>query len=334
MDKDISDSKRLSLVYLQELFLRRTDETHYVKMPEILSFLEKKDIFIDRRTVYTYFKLLNYTGFDIVSVREKGDCKYHHPQRIFDITELKFLIDSIAASKFLTEKKSKELIDKVKSLASDYDNAALNRGILLGNRVKSINNTVLSNLDSIYAAIADNSKITFQYMRWNSQHKLEYQKGGTLYNVSPYAVSLNADNYYLIAYDNITDTLKHYRIDKMKNIRLLHEEREGKNIFKSFNPVDYTLKTFGMYGGREEIVSIKCPNSLVGVFIDRFGYAAHLRPDFENSDKIIIRISVNVSPQFYAWLFALGTDVKIISPDSVIDEFVAMTDSILNNYRI
>ena len=333
MENGISDSKRLSLIYLQELFLQKTDETHFLKMPQILAFLEKKDIFIDRRTVYTYFKLLNYTGFDIVSVREKGDCKYHHPQRIFDITELKFLIDSIAASKFLTEKKSKELIDKVKSLASDYDNAALNRSVLLGNRVKSINNTVLENLDSIYAAIADNSKITFQYMRWNPQHKLEYQKGGKLYSVSPYAVSLNADNYYLIAYDNAAELLKHYRIDKMKNINLLHEAREGKKILKSFNPVDYTLKTFGMYGGREETVSIECSNSLVGVFIDRFGYAAHLRPDFDNADKTIVRISVNVSPQFYAWLFALGTGVKILSPDSVINEFIAMTDSVLKNYR-
>lgn len=171
-------------------------------------------------------------------------------------------------------------------------------------------------------------------MRWNSQRKLEYQKDGKLYNVSPYAVSLNADNYYLIAYDNASAILKHYRIDKMKNISPLHETREGKNLFKSFNPVDYTLKTFGMYGGREETVRIECSNSLVGVFIDRFGYAAHLRPDFNNSDKTIVKISVNISPQFYAWLFALGTGVKIISPDSVIDEFVAMTDSILNSYRI
>lgn len=243
------------------------------------------------------------------------------------------MIDSIAASKFLTEKKSKELIDKVKSLASDYENTTLNRSVLLGDRVKSINSTVLNNLDSIYAAIADNSKITFQYTRWNPQHKLEYQKNGKLYNVSPYAVSLNANNYYLIAYDNTADILKHYRIDKMKNISLLHETREGNNIFNSFNPVDYTLKTFGMYGGREETINIECTNSLVGVFIDRFGYAAHLRPDFNNTNKTIIRISVNVSPQFYAWLFALGTDVKIISPDSVINEFIAMTASILNNYR-
>lgn len=333
MDKGISDSKRLSLIYLQELFLRKTDETHYVKMPEILSFLEKREIYIDRRTVYTYFKLLNYTGFNIVSVREKGGCKYHHPQRIFDMTELKFLIDSIAASKFLTEKKSKELIDKVKTLGSDYDNAVLNRSVLLGNRVKSINNAVLSNLDTIYMAIADNSKITFQYMRWNPQHKLEYQKGGILYNVSPYAVTLSDDNYYLIAFDNTADILKHYRIDKIKNISLLQEVREGEEIFKSFNPVDYSLKTFGMYGGREETVSIECSNSLVGVFIDRFGYAAHLKPDFGNPDKTIVRITVNVSPQFYAWLFALGIDVKIISPDSVIDEFITMTDSILSSYR-
>lgn len=304
MEKEFSDSKKLALIYLQELFLQKTDETHYVRMPEILNFLKERDIFIDRRTVYTYLKLLDYTGFDIVGVKEKGSFKYHHPYRIFDTNELKILIDSIAASKFLTEKKSKELINKVKSLGSIYNSSVLNRGVVLTRRIKTMNETVLKNLDSIYSAIADNSQITFQYMRWNPQRRLEYQKGGSLYLVSPYAVSLSDDNYYLIAYDANADLLKHYRIDKMKSINLTNEVREGSNLFKSFNLVDYTIKTFGMFGGKEESLSIECSNALVGVFIDRFGETARFRPSLENPDCSVVRVSVNVSPQFFGWILA------------------------------
>lgn len=159
MAKGNSDSKKLTLIYLQQLFLEKTDKTHYITMSDILSYLEERDIFLDRRTIYSDIKLLNYAGFEIVGVAEKGGYKYHHPSRLFDTSELKFLIDSIAASKFLTERKSKELITKVKTLGSSFDNAALNRGVLSPKRIKSMNDKVFKNLDLLYAAISSNSQI-------------------------------------------------------------------------------------------------------------------------------------------------------------------------------
>ena len=159
-----SDSKKLTLIYLQNLFLKKTDKTHYLTMKDILSYLETKDIYVDRRTIYNDISLLNYSGFEIIGVKEKGGYKYHHPQRLFNSDELKFLIDSVAASKFLTERKSKELITKIKSLGSTFDSVTLNRNVLLGKRIKSMNDKVFKNLDSIYLALAFNNKIEFQYI--------------------------------------------------------------------------------------------------------------------------------------------------------------------------
>ena len=333
MRKGISDSKKLTLIYLQELFLEKTDATHYVRMPEILAYLASKDVFVDRRTVYTDLKLLDYTGFEIVGIQEKGGYKYHHPSRQFSANELKFLIDSVAASKFLTEKKSKELIAKIKTLGSPFDTESFNRNILLGKRIKSMNEKVLKNLDLIYAALSNNSQITFQYMKWNSQRQLEYFKDGQLYTVSPFAVSLSDDNYYLIAYDTASDTLKHYRIDKMKNIRQTFEARTGKEYFKTFDIVDYTQKTFGMFTGREETVTFEVYNSLAGVFIERFGEAVHIRKSLDNPHTFVARATVYISPQFYAWVFGLGKGIKILSPESVVTGFTAAAKEILAKYQ-
>lgn len=324
-----SESKKLIPIYLQKLFLEKTDKTHYIRMQEILSFLETKGIYADRRTIYSAISILNYSGFEIEGVQEKGGYKYHHPKRLFDTNELKFLVDAIVTSKFLTKKKSKELVNKIKSLGSSFESQLLDRNVLLGNRVKSMNDKVFKNLDNIHSAIAANSQITFQYLYWNPQKKL-VPKADKTYIVSPYAVSLTDDNYYLIAFTS--DGLRHYRIDKMQYVKITGQPREGKNFFQFFDIADYSRKTFNMFGGKEETVTIKAANSLVGVFIDRFGEYASVRPDFDNPDNFIVRITVNVSPQFYAWLFGLGTDVTIISPVHVITGFKNMVESILSNY--
>jgi predicted DNA-binding transcriptional regulator YafY len=332
MAKDTSISKKLILIYLQQFFLEKTDATHYVTMKEILNFLESKDIYADRRTIYSAISLLDYVNFRIEGIPEKGNYKYHHTNRLFDTAELKILIDSVAASKYLTEKKSRELITKIKSLGCSFDSETLNRNILMRKKVKSMNDKVLKNLDIIYSAIHSNLQISFQYMKWTPQKKLDYVRKGELYLVSPFAVTLNDDNYYLISFDKKNQRLQHYRIDKMQTLNLTTEPREGIGLFKHFDIADYSLKTFGMFSGKEETVSIQCKNSLAGVFIDRFGTDC-IRPDFQNPNKFIARIKVNISPQFYAWLFGLGKDIKILSPDSVIEEYSSMLQKVMENYQ-
>ncbi len=326
-----SESKKLIPLYLERLFLEETDETHYIRMPQILSFLETKGIYADRRTIYAAVSLLNTIGFEIVGVQEKGGYKYHHPSKLFRASELKFLVDSVAASKFLTEKKSKELINKIKSLGSKFDGQSLNRSVLLNKRIKSMNDKVLRNLDHIYAAIAADRQIAFQYLHWNPQRKL-VSKTGKPYVTSPYAVTLVDDRYYLIAFGGSRQELRHYRIDKMQSVKPIDGKREGRSLFQSFDIVDYSRKTFGMFGGKEETVRLEVKNDLAGVFIDRFGESAGIRPNFKTPDTFFARITVHVSPQFFAWVFGLGEGVKILSPETVIDEYQKMIEKVLGRY--
>lgn len=330
--KKESYSKKLTLIYLQRLFLERTDETHYIRMPEILSYLEENEIFVDRRTIYTDLDLLARAGFMVEGVKERGGYKYHLPKRTFDGNELKVLIDSVATSKFLTEKKSRDLISKIKSLGSSFDNEKMNRNIWLNRRIKSMNDKVLKNLDTINSAININSQIKFHYMKWTPKKELTFVRKGEEYLVSPFAVTLTDDNYYLIAYDHKYKNLRHYRVDKMKSIKANYEPREGESDFKSFNIVEYSKKVFGMFSGKEEYVKLRCKNHLAGVFIDRFGKDVYMRPDTENPNSFIVTFDVNISPQFYAWLFGLGTSAEILSPDSVKQDFAEMTKSILSLY--
>ena len=317
LDKKSSDSKKLTLIYLQHLFLERTDKTHFIRMPEILEYLADKDVYVDRRTIYTDIKLLNYVGFEIVGVQEKGGYKYHHPAKFFKDNELKFLIDAVAASKFLTEAKSKDLIAKIKTLGSSFGSDSLNRPLLLGKRVKSMRDIVFKNLDVIYHAISNNSQIEFDYIKESFKQEQQSHKE----HISPCAVSLNDENYYLIAYDKSEDVLKHYRVDKMKNISVTLEAREGKEIFNNFDVVDHTNKTFGMFGGREVMVQIEADNKLIGVFRDRFGESVSIRPSFENTNAFVARLTVCISPQFYGWIFGLGNDIKILEPEDVRKEY-------------
>lgn len=151
-----------------------------------------------------------------------------------------------------------------------------------------MNDKVFKNLENIYSAIASNSQITFQYLHWNPQRELVSKKG-KIYLVSPYAVTLTDDNYYLISFDSNAKELRHYRIDKMQSVKSTGEAREGQTLFQSFDIVDYSRKTFGMFGGKEEIVTIESANSLAGVFIDGFGEAASIRPNYNNPDSFIVR---------------------------------------------
>lgn len=332
MDKENSAySKKVVPIYLMKLLHEQTDKNHYITTHEIIDYLSKWGVDVDRRTVYSALTLLEYLDFGLEKVLGRGTCKYHQPVKRFSENELKFLIDAVAASKFLTETKSKELIDKIKKLGSVYSSEQLNRNVLLGKRIKSMNDKVLKNLDVIYTAINTDSKIKFQYMRWNTSKKLETINNGEMRLVSPYAVTLNDDNYYLVAFDDTSKELRHYRVDKMKAIKYSEELREGKEVFEDFNIAEYTQKTFGMYGGKQERIKLRFNKKLANVIFDRFGTDVFVVPD--KNDFYTVNVDINVSPQFYGWLFGLGKDISIVAPEHIKNEFADTCKSVLENYN-
>ena len=179
-------------------------------------------------------------------------------------------MDAVQASKFITAKKSKELISKIEKLASKNSARQLQRNVFIFNRTKTENERIYYNVDQIHTAVLENRQISFQYTEWNLQKELVTRKNGKIYIVSPWALTWDDENYYLIAFEEESRKIKHYRVDKMKNTEIIEEKRLGKDSFADFDLAFFAKKTFGMYGGRDETVSLVCENRLIGVILDRY----------------------------------------------------------------
>ena len=143
-------------------------------------------------------------GLDICTVRT-NTVKYYIGNRDFQIPELKLLVDAIQSSKFITRKKSLELIEKLGHLVSENDGSQLRREVYVTNRVKTVNEHIYYNVDKIHNAISENKKISFQYFKWEldttNGNKIvkTARKNGEAYRVSPWALCWDDENYYLIA---------------------------------------------------------------------------------------------------------------------------------------
>jgi len=222
----------------------------------------------------------------------------------------------VQSSKFITDKKSGQLIKKLESLVSRYEGSQLHRQVIIAGRVKTMNESIYYNVDRLHEAIATDSQIRFKYYQWNVKKEMELRRDGQWYQTSPWGLMWDDENYYLVAYNSADGTIRHYRVDKMLNIETVDERREGKQEFKEFDLPHYTKSLFGMFGGEEKKVTIEASNDLVGVMIDRFGKDIIIVP--EDEDHFSITVSVAVSEQFIGWIIALGEGVKITGPDDVV----------------
>lgn len=251
--------------------------------------------------------------------------------RQFELAELKLLVDSVQSAKFITAKKSNDLIKKIEGLASKYEASQLQRQVYVSNRIKAMNESIYYNVDKIYEAIGTNSKITFHYFQWDVHKKMVLRRDGALYEVSPWALSWDDENYYLIAYDSSEAKIKHFRVDKMLHIDVKNESREGRDSFKEFDMAVYANKTFGMFGGEEKRVKLACENSYAGVMIDRFGKDIFLTS--MDDSHFTVNVNVAVSRQFLAWVFALGEGVKILEPESVVSQMKDEAERLMRQYK-
>lgn len=325
-----SSNQKLKILYLMKIFLEKTDDTHGITMSEIISSLEAYGVTAERKSIYDDIEILNQYGMDINGEKINKTFEYRVGKRQFELPELKLLIDSVQAAKFITTKKSRNLIKKIESLASKYEASKLQRQVFVAERVKTMNESIYYNVDLIHEAIASNCKIEFQYFQWNVKKEMELRKNGSYYEVSPWALSWDDENYYMIAYDSNEAKIKHFRVDKMLHISIKECKRDGKEFFGQFDMGLYAKKTFGMFGGKEQTVKLECVNEMAGVIIDRFGKEVSL---IRSDDKhFTVNVNVAVSMQFIAWVVALGEGVKIVAPESVVEQMKNEVDRLKRQY--
>jgi len=324
-------NQKFKFTYLMKVMAEKTDDEHSLTMPQILEELEKYEVSAERKSIYEDFKDMSKLGIDVIKEQRGRETFYHIAGREFELAEVKLLIDAVQSAKFITQKKSKSLISKVKNFVSEHQAKQLQRQIVINDRVKTMNESVYYNVDDIHTAINQNRKIKFKYYKWDIDKKLVERHGGSYFFVSPWALLWDDENYYMIAFDDWDNKIKHYRVDKMMYIEVGNDERAGKEEFKNFDMAKYSKATFGMYHGEKTKVCIKFANHMCGVFIDRFGKDTLFRKIDENHSELIA--DINVSPQFFGWIFSLGNDVEIVSPIEVVNELREYTKKFIMKYE-
>lgn len=313
-----------------KIMLEKTDDEHSLTMPQIMEELEKYDVTAERKSIYTDFQdMTEKFGVEIIKEQIGRETYYHVGAREFELAEVKLLIDAIQSSKFITQTKSRELITKIKSFVSEHQAKQLQRQVYINDRVKTMNESVYYNVDDIHTAINQNKKIRFKYFKWDINTKLVPRHNGDWFIVSPWALTWDDENYYMVAFDDLDSKIKHYRVDKMMHISIEEEKRSGRDVFRNFDMAEYSKATFGMYQGQKAKVKIQFANYMCGVFIDRFGKDISFRPiDDEHSE---FHVDVNVSPQFFGWIFSLGKDVKVTGPSEVVERMKVLAREFLEN---
>ncbi len=314
-----SPKQKMKLLFLLKMLAEHTDEHHVITTQEIIDRLAANDIRAERKSIYDDIRTLQDFGYDIIQNASRSGGGYFLAGRIFELAELKLLVDAVQSSRFITSKKSRELIHKLEQMASRHDAGKLQRQVYVAGRIKTENESIYYSIDTIHRAIQENKQICFPYLEWTLKKELKPRAEREKYQVSPWALIWREENYYLVAFDASSDMMKHYRVDKMGSVEILEQKREGHKQAESLNMAAYANRTFGMYGGREEVVTLRFPNRLIGVVLDRFGKEVDVMPAEEGFFKCRTRIAV--SGHFFGWMTGIGREASVVSPLSVKAEY-------------
>ncbi len=324
-----TQNQKQKLLWLAKLLLRNTDAEHGMTCGEIIEALAKEGITAERKSIYADIQALQDFGLSVEMEKRNGSTYYYVVERDFELPELKLLVDAVQSAKFLTEKKSRSLIEKLSGLVSAHESKKLRREVYISDRVRPGNEQVYYTVDTIHTAMADNVKITFLYFEYNEKKEKIYRHGGTLYTVSPWGLIWSNGNYYLVAYDSAFGGLKHYRIDKMERPAATDKPRDGREAGEALDLSGYAKAMFDMYHGDDTLVTLRAENRFAGVILDRFGHEPTFFPD--GPDHFTVSVHVSASPQFLGWIMSFGRGITITAPAEVVTEYKRIAKEILES---
>lgn len=320
-------NQKIKILYLMKILLENTDFEHPMTINEIISGLNEYGVSAERKALYSDIETLRLFGIEVETIRGKS-VGYYVENRAFQLPELKLLVDAVQSSKFITSKKSLDLISKLSNLTSRYNAKKLNRNIHLTDLPKNLNESIYYNVDSIHEAINTKKKINFKYFDYNTDKERVYRKNGEVYTQNPLALFWNDDKYYLICYNLDCDNHTHYRVDRMADVNISMEDTEVPNDY-NFNVANYTLGLFGMFAGEKLGAKLWFHNSLLNAVLDKFGKEITF---FKKENGFIVNVEVSNSPVFLSWIIQFGNKAKIIFPEKLQISLINLIEEIKKEY--
>ncbi|MEG1397629.1 MAG: WYL domain-containing protein [Raoultibacter sp.] len=306
-----SVNQKLKMLCLAKMLLEETDDEHGLSMPAIVERLAEQGIAAERKALYRDIALLRDFGLDIIT-RKGTRTEYAIGVRRFEFQELLLLVDAVQSSRFLTEKKSDLLVDRIKSLASVHQADRLSKRIHVEGRIKMQNESIYRNIDAIQEAIACKQKIEFHYFEYNVNKEEVLRHNGDLYKETPVNLVYAADYYYLIAYNDKHSDFVRYRVDRMRDLAVAPDAATHNEAIAHFDVQDFSLRSCSMFGGKEASVTLLVNREIIGSVIDRFGKDVKVVAAGEGAAHVYV--PVLESTVFFGWLAQFGTQVRIEKP--------------------
>lgn len=314
---------RLKIIYLYKILTEQTDEQHGLTMNELIERLDACGIPAARKALYEDIEALKLFGLDIVGGNGRN-ADYRVVSREFELPELKLLTDAVCSAKFLTEKKSRELADKLTALCSRQQARELKRQVYVSGRAKTSNEKVYINVDAINRAITEHKQITFRYFDYDLNKRKVYREGERI--CSPYSLVWDDEKYYMVAFYEKRQAVNNFRVDRMETVEIL--DAPAKPLPKDFSLPEYMSSTFSMFSGDDRDIKLLFDKSLVNVALDRFGKDIKLVP--YDDGHFTVHVKVKIGTPFFGWLFGFGGKIRLLSPDDVIEQYNEMLRNALS----
>lgn len=325
MGKEYEKSlSRAHLLMLLKMLYEKTDDENKMTTFEILDYLKDNGLHSNDKTLRRDIALLTELGFDVIVEHGKPN-KYFMGNHGFQLPEVKLLIDAVASSRFITEKKSKDLADKIANLASENQRRHLIRHIHATNRVKTDNEEIFYTVDVVNEAINNKKRIAFKYTEYTGKKEKVFRNYGEVYELSPYSLFWNEDYYYVVGWSDKHNNVSVFRTDRLYKPEILDKDAVPEP--ENFNLEDYSKQVFEMYDGEEVDVVLECKNEFMKYIIDRFGEDVETEP--MPGGVFEARVRVSLSPTFYAWVFTFSGDIKILSPEKAVNDIVKMAKQLV-----
>lgn len=304
------------LLKLREILFEETDEHNELGISEIAEKLRQiiPDKPIDHRTIKRDLEILDKFDFEIMRNEGKyGKILYSHQSRLFETYQLRLIIDAILSARFVTTNEKKKLIKKVKQLTSRQIAKTLPEPILFSQSSSMDYEQVKLNIDFVHRAISEQKVIAYQYGKFNVEKEFEFNRNGEIYFVDPYALIWQNDYYYLIGRFRRTDEVRHYRLDRMRNISIYDKKFRKKN----FDLHSYVNQSFHMFAGEEIRIKVRFHNDLVNVVLDRFGRDVDIKP--EDEEHFVLSTKAKLSDGLINWILTWGHQAKVLEPEHLVE---------------
>ena len=312
----MEQKNNLRQLYILQYLYEQTDDDHPATTADIVAYLDSKGIASHRQTISSDITLLQDFGLDIIDTRSRQN-QYFYGSRQFELVELKMMVDAIQAAKFITQKKSTALIQKIAKLTNVHRAAELDRKLYTTDRVKSTNENILYTTDVLYDAINRGQQVKFKYYEYTANKEKVFKHGGQVYEFSPYDLAWCNDCYYVFGFSKSHNKVIKFRVDRIAELSRCDAPAVAK-------PEDYDLssffkRTFSMYDNELHTVELLCENQLMKSVVDRFGDTVQTKP--MDCGHFLVTAEVSVSPTFFSWVFTYNGRIRILSPKSVCEQY-------------